>query len=69
MSVEMDDLYAQIRAAMAKATEASDVMVAEFYRTGIITDQSDTAREFIKCYSEYKDLLNQAVLLEDTNRG
>ena len=63
MSVEMDDLYAQIRAGMALAREASDAWYEESYRIGIITDQSESAREMKARYEDYKVLLQQAELL------
>ena len=60
MSVETNDLYAQIRAAMERAIKASDACYEETYRTRIVTKQSKTAREFLACYNELCDLEEQA---------
>jgi hypothetical protein len=66
MSVEMDDLYAQIREAMKESTKAADAWYEETYRTGVITDQSETALEFTARYNEYKALLREAELFHQT---
>ena len=60
MTVETNELYAQIREALEKAIKASDACYEEAYRTRIVTKQSKTAREFIARYEELRDLEEQA---------
>lgn len=63
MSDEMDLLYAKIREAMKESTKAADAWYEETYRTGVITDQSETAREFTDRYNDYKAVLQLAEVL------